>query len=40
MVKMMKESDEELMQDTLITSSKLVEKPKNEIKWEECKPCE
>ena len=26
------------MQDTLITSSKLLEKPKDEIEWEEFKP--
>ena len=35
---MVKESDEELMQDTPITSSKLLEEPKVEIKWEEFKP--
>ena len=32
MVKMVKESDEELMQDTSITLSKLLEKPKDDIK--------
>ena len=34
MVKMVKESDEELMQDTSIASRKLLEKPSDEIKWE------
>ena len=38
MVKMVKQSDEEQMQDTPITSSKLLEKPEDEIKWEEFKP--
>ena len=38
MVKIVKESDEELMKDSPITSSKLLEKPKVEIKWEEFKP--
>ena len=38
MLKILKESDEELMQDTSITFSKLLEKPKNEIKREEFKP--
>ena len=37
MVKMVKESDEELMQDTSIASRKLSEKPSDEIKWEEFK---
>ena len=37
MVKMVKESDEELMQDTSIASRKLLEKPNDEIKWEEFK---
>ena len=37
MVKMVKVSDEELMQDTITTSSKLLEEPKDEIKWEEFK---
>ena len=37
MVKMVKESDEELMQDTSIASRKLLEKPSDEIKWEEFK---
>ena len=37
MVKIVKESDEEQMQDTPITSSKIVEKP-DEIQWEEFKP--
>ena len=39
MVKMVKESDEILMQNTSITSRKLLEKPENEMKWEEFKPC-
>ena len=38
MIKMIKESNEELMEDTSITSSKLLEKPEDEIKWEEFKP--
>ena len=38
MVTIVKESDEELMQDTPITSSKILEEPKDEIKWEEFKP--
>ena len=38
MVRMVKESDEEQMQDTSVTSSKLLEKPEDEIKWEEFKP--
>ena len=38
MIKMIKESDEEMMEDTSITSSKLLEKPEDEIKWEEFKP--
>ena len=37
MVKIVKESNEELMQDTPITSSKLLEKPEDETKWEEFK---
>ena len=37
MVKMVKESDEELMQDTSIASRKLLEKLSDEIKWEEFK---
>ena len=37
MVKMVKESDEELMQDTSIASRKLLEKPSDETKWEEFK---
>ena len=38
MVKMLKASDEKIMQDTPITSSKLLDEPKNEIiKWEEFK---
>ena len=37
MVKMVEESDEELMQDTSIASRKLLEKPNDEIKWEEFK---
>ena len=37
MVKMVKELDEEQIQDTPITSSKLLEKPQDEIKWEEFK---
>ena len=37
-IKIVKESDEELMQDTPITSSKFLEEPKNEIKWEKFKP--
>ena len=32
MVKMVKESDEELIQDTPITSTKLLEKPRDGIK--------
>ena len=36
-VKMVKELDEEQIQDTPITSSKLLEKPQDEIKWEEFK---
>ena len=40
MVKMLKASDEKLMQDTPITSSKILDEPKNEIiKWEEFKTC-
>ena len=35
---MVKESDEELIKDTPITLSKLLEKPKGEIKWEQFKP--
>ena len=38
MVKMVKKSDEEQMQDSSITSSKLLEKLDDEIKWEEFKP--
>ena len=38
MVKMVKESGEIQMQDTSMTSRKLLEKPENEIKWEEFKP--
>ena len=38
MVKTVKESDEEQMQDISITSSKLLEKPEDEINWEEFKP--
>ena len=38
MVNTVKKSDEELMQDTSIKSSKLLEKPKDKIKWEEFKP--
>ena len=38
MVKMVKESDEELMQVTSVTSSILLKKPENEIKCEEFKP--
>ena len=38
LVKMVKELDEELMQDTFITSSNLYEKLKDKIKWEELKP--
>ena len=38
MVKMVKDSDKEQMQDTSITSSKLLEKPETEIRWEEPKP--
>ena len=38
MVKMIKKSDEKQMQDTSITSRKLLEKTENEIKWEEFKP--
>ena len=34
---MVKESEKEQMQDTSITASKLSEKPKDEIKWEEFK---
>ena len=30
---MVRETDEELKQDTFKTSSKLLEKPKDEIKW-------
>ena len=37
MVKMIKESDEEQMQDTSITSRKLLEKTENKTKWEEFK---
>ena len=37
MVRMVKESDEEQMQDTFITSRKLLEKTENAIKWEEFK---
>ena len=36
-VNMVKEPDEELIQDTFITSSKVLENPKDEIKWEKCK---
>ena len=38
MVKIVKESDEEQMQDTPITSSKHLETSKDEIKWEDFKP--
>ena len=38
MVKIVKESDEEKMQDTPITSSKRFETSKDEIKWKEFKP--
>ena len=38
MIKMIKEPNEELMEDTSITSSKLLEKPEDEIKWEELNP--
>ena len=38
MVQVVKESDEELMPDTRITSSKLLEKPTDKIKWEKFKP--
>ena len=38
MVKMVKESNEEHMQDTPITSSKLLEEPKDELKWVEFQP--
>ena len=38
MVKMVKKSDEEQMQDSSITSSKLLEKLDDEIKWEELNP--
>ena len=38
MVKMVQESDEELMQVTSITSNILLKKPESEIKWEEFKP--
>ena len=38
MVKMLKCSDKELMQDTPIASSRPLEEPKDEIKWEEFKP--
>ena len=37
-VKMVKELDEEQIQDTLITLSKVLEKAQDEIKWEEFKP--
>ena len=37
-VKMVKETDKKLMQDTPITSSKLLEKPKDETKSEKFKP--
>ena len=37
-VKMVKDPDEELTQDTPVTSSKFLEEPKKEIKWEEFKP--
>ena len=37
-VKMVKETDKKLMQDTSITSSKLLEKPKDETKSEKFKP--
>ena len=37
MLKIVKESDEELIQDTSITSSKFLEKTKDEIKWEKFK---
>ena len=39
MVKMVRDSDKELMQDAPITSSKVFEKPKDGIKPEEFKPC-
>ena len=35
---MVKDPDEELTQDTPVTSSKFLEEPKKEIKWEEFKP--
>ena len=35
---MVKESDEELMKNTPITSNKLLEKPKDDKKWEEFEP--
>ena len=38
MVKMVKEPDEEFMHDAPITSSRFLEEPKDEIKWEEFKP--
>ena len=38
MVKMVKDSDEDQMQDISITSSKLLGNPEDEIKWEEFKP--
>ena len=38
MVNMVKESGEIQMQDTSMTSRELLQKPENEIKWEEFKP--
>ena len=38
MVKMVKESDEKLMYDTIVIPSKISEEPKDEIKREEFKP--
>ena len=38
MVKIVKDSDEDQMQDISITSSKLLGNPEDEIKWEEFKP--
>lgn len=40
MVKMVKKSDKEIMYDTPITSSKLLEEPKDAIKWGEFKTYE
>ena len=37
-IKMVKESDEEQMQNTSITLNKLLEELEDEIKWEEFKP--